>query len=159
MKALGITKKRPFKGPQLTISWNPYTGIHYFPLNAAFSVLPVLGKLICYSWEFDYLILVVCVSMNQTNKTRHIRVFRYVAFIVLNCFVNYFELCRKWKGCLVDLYNGILCGNFVTLMAVGILFQYISYCVSFLKLNLCLSNVCAACLPTADLSLTFSITR
>ena len=31
--------------------------------------------------------------------------------------------------------------------------------LSFLKLNLCLSNLCAACLPTANLSLTFAITR
>ena len=31
--------------------------------------------------------------------------------------------------------------------------------LSFLKLNLCLSNLCVACLPTANLSLTFEITR
>jgi len=30
---------------------------------------------------------------------------------------------------------------------------------SFLKLNLCLSNLCAACVPTANLSLIFAITR
>ena len=37
-------------------------------LYVVFSVLPVLGKLIC-SREFEFLILVVCVSNSKNNKT------------------------------------------------------------------------------------------
>ena len=39
-----------------------------------FSGLPVVGKLICCPREFDYLMLVVFVSMNKNNKTLHMAV-------------------------------------------------------------------------------------
>ena len=39
-----------------------------------FSGLPVVGKLICFPREFDYLMLVVFVSINKNNKTLHMAV-------------------------------------------------------------------------------------
>jgi len=62
-----------------------------------FSVIHVLGKLICCPGEFDYLKLVVSVWVNEHKKTWHLGVLHVLSkrFASLSVFVNSFELCRK----------------------------------------------------------------
>ena len=65
--AYHIIIQRPLTEPQLFVD-NSLQEVVTSQLYVVSSVYPILGKLICFPREFDYLILVVCVS-NKNNKT------------------------------------------------------------------------------------------
>ena len=44
------------------------------PIDIVFTVLRVLGKLICYPREFEYGILVVCMSINEIITVAYARI-------------------------------------------------------------------------------------
>jgi hypothetical protein len=69
MKVCEIIIKWPFQGPNLVCVDTYLQELVTSKLYVVFSVLPGLSILICRPRKFDYLIMVVCMSINENNKT------------------------------------------------------------------------------------------
>ena len=67
MNACGIIKKDLFSAPTYSFLI-PIYGTSLLSMSTFFCVLSGLEKLICYTWEFYYLILMVCERSGEQDS-------------------------------------------------------------------------------------------